>query len=155
MRTRRATRLDANAVAACLLAAFEPYRARYSPEAFNDTVPAVAGVERRIAEMAVFVAVADSGDVVGTISYSLANSREAHIRGMAVLPSWHGRGVAQRLLAAVESELRIRKCSRITLDTTEPLKRATRFYERNGFAASGRVTDFFGMPLFEYVKLLA
>lgn len=29
-----------------------------------------------------------------------------------------------------------------------------RFYEKHGFAASGRVADFFGMPLFEYTKFL-
>ena len=40
------------------------------------------------------------------------------------------------------------------LDTTEPLQRAVRFYLRHGFRASGRVTDFFGMPLFEYLKIL-
>ena len=39
-------------------------------------------------------------------------------------------------------------------DTTEPLRPAVRFYERNGYRASGRVTDFFGMPIFEYVKRL-
>jgi hypothetical protein len=43
-------------------------------------------------------------------------------------------------------------CARLTLDTTEPLKRATRFYERNDFRPSGVVSDFFGMPLFEYIK---
>ena len=35
-----------------------------------------------------------------------------------------------------------------------PLQRAIRFYERNGYRPSGRVADFFGMPLFEYVKPL-
>jgi len=30
-----------------------------------------------------------------------------------------------------------------------------RFYEKNGFRRSGKVTDFYGMPLFEYVKTLA
>jgi hypothetical protein len=29
-----------------------------------------------------------------------------------------------------------------------------RFYEREGYRRSGTVTDFFGMPLFEYVKIL-
>ena len=45
--------------------------------------------------------------------------------------------------------------ARVSLDTTEPLRRAVRFYERHGFRPSGRVSDFFGMPLFEYVKELA
>jgi hypothetical protein len=29
-----------------------------------------------------------------------------------------------------------------------------RFYEKNGFAATGQTGDFFGMPLYEYVKQL-
>ena len=44
--------------------------------------------------------------------------------------------------------------SRITLDTTEPLQRAVRFYEKHGYVASRRTTDFFGMALHEYVKEL-
>ncbi len=73
---------------------------------------------------------------------------------MAVLPEWQGRGVAEQLLRAVEDHLRSRGCSRITLDTTEPLKRAALFYEKHGYGRSSKVTDFFGMPLFEYVKEL-
>ena len=45
-------------------------------------------------------------------------------------------------------------CKRISLDTTQPLKRAIQFYLQNGYLPSGKVTDFFGMPLFEYVKIL-
>jgi GNAT superfamily N-acetyltransferase len=74
---------------------------------------------------------------------------------MAVRPAWHGRGVATLLLASVESELRDRRCSRITLDTTAPLQRAMLFYEKHGFSKSGRVADFFGMELSEYVKMLS
>ena len=29
-----------------------------------------------------------------------------------------------------------------------------RFYERNGYRASGKVGDHFGMPLYEYVKAI-
>jgi putative acetyltransferase len=73
---------------------------------------------------------------------------------MAVLPEWQGSGVARALLHAAETELRKNQCERVTLDTTEPLQRAVRFYEKHGFRPSGRVSDFFGMPLYEYVKLL-
>jgi GNAT superfamily N-acetyltransferase len=75
-----------------------------------------------------------------------------HLRGMAVLPEWHGRGIAEELLQCAEAELDDRGCSQVSLDTTEPLQRAMRFYERHGYLASGRTTDFFGMPLHEYVK---
>jgi ribosomal protein S18 acetylase RimI-like enzyme len=79
---------------------------------------------------------------------------EGHIRGMAVLPEWQGRSVAEKLLHQAEAELSRENCSRITLDTTEPLERAMKFYERNGFQRSGQIGDFFGMPLIEYVKSL-
>jgi len=31
---------------------------------------------------------------------------------------------------------------------------AIRFYEKHGFRSSGKVSDFFGMPLYEYIKEL-
>lgn len=109
--------------------------------------------------MCLFVAVSESGEIVGTIGCQVVTSevgreKEGHIRGMAVLPGWQGSGVATQLLNAVESELRDQGCSRISLDTTQPLQQAMRFYEKNSFERSGRVTSFFGMPLFEYVKRL-
>jgi GNAT superfamily N-acetyltransferase len=73
---------------------------------------------------------------------------------MEVRPEWQGSGVAQQLLASAEAELRSAGCKVITLDTTEPLQRATRFYQRNGFRPSGKVSSFFGMPLIEYMKSL-
>ena len=151
---RRATVADANGIVACLERAFEPYRTQYSTEGYRDTVPGIDGVERRLRSMALFVAIAPDGSIAGTISSDVSQPEEGHLRGMAVLPEWQGHGVASKLLAAAEDDLRARACARVTLDTTEPLARAIRFYEREGYRASGRVGDFFGMPLFEYVKRL-
>jgi GNAT superfamily N-acetyltransferase len=105
--------------------------------------------------MSVFVAVAAGGQIVGTIGCQALSSEEGHLRGMAVRPESQGQSVSTQLLNAAESELRKKKCARITLDTTEPLERAMHFYEKNGYQRSGKVTDFFGMPLFEYAKILA
>jgi len=102
--------------------------------------------------MCVFVAVSE-GNVVGTVACA-ACGEEGHLRGMAVLPDWQGSGVASALLQAAEAEIRNQRCKRVTLDTTEPLARAMRFYARHGFTRSGRVSDFFGMPLHEWVKFL-
>ena len=78
--------------------------------------------------MHVLVATAD-GNVVGTISGS-CHAEEGHLRGMAVLPAWHGLGVAAKLLAGIEALLRGYGCKRITLDTTLPLVPAsTPLYE--------------------------
>jgi ribosomal protein S18 acetylase RimI-like enzyme len=74
---------------------------------------------------------------------------------MAVLPEWQGSLVASQLLTRGEQELRAAGCSIITLDTTAPLQRAIRFYEKHGFHRTARVNDFFGMPLFEYQKTIS
>lgn len=104
--------------------------------------------------MSLFVAVNEDGEVVGTIGCASLVNHEGHLRGMAVLPDRQGSGLAGQLLERAESELRDLGCTRVTLDTTEPLKRAVRFYERHGYRATGRVTNFFGMPLYEYAKEL-
>jgi GNAT superfamily N-acetyltransferase len=152
---RRAGDSDGAGILECLRSSFEPYRGSYTPEGFADTVLSPETIGQRLSEMSVFVAVAGAGEIIGTIGCAIARDGEGHIRGMAVLPSWQGRGAASELLRAAEAELRERGCARVSLDTTAPLKRAARFYEKNGYRASGRVADFFGMPLFEYVKHLS
>jgi ribosomal protein S18 acetylase RimI-like enzyme len=104
--------------------------------------------------MTVYVGVAGTREIVGTVACAVGGI-EGHVRGMAVHPAWQGHGIADQLLDTVESELFAAGCRRVTLDTTEPLQRAARFYRRHSFVPSGRVTDFFGMPLYEYVKALA
>ena len=151
---RKAIATDASAILVCLRIAFEPYRAQYTPEAFSDTVLTPQTIHDRLRQMSVFVAVTAANQIVGTIACSVINASEGHLRGMAVLPEWHGRGLAENLLRSAEREVAARGCSRITLDTTAPLQPAMRFYEKHGYVASGRATDFFGMPLREYVKKL-
>ena len=143
---------DAGGILKCLAAAFEPYRAEYSPAAFADTVLDEETVYVRFLQMRVLVATA-SGNVVGTIS-GVCHGGEGHLRGMAVLPEWRCRGIGAKLLAAIETYLRARGCKRITLDTTLPLHAAMKFYEKNGYRRSANITDFFGMPLLEYIKQL-
>jgi ribosomal protein S18 acetylase RimI-like enzyme len=149
----RATSNDSAGILDCLSAAFEPYRDKYTPGAYLNTVLTAGTVRKRMDEMAVFVA-KYSDVVVGTIACQAVGNGEGHLRGMAVLPKGRGAGVAQRLLEAAEEELRQMRCTMVTLDTTEPLKRAIRFYEKNGYRPTGKVQDFFGMALYEYSKSL-
>lgn len=149
---RKADMEDVAAIVDCLGRAFAEYESAYTPGAFADTVPDANGIRRRLKEMCLLVAVS-ANKVVGTIGYTV-NGTEGHLRGMAVFPQWRGRGAASALLRNVENELRARGCTVVTLDTTEPLERAIRFYEKNGFVASGKVLNFFGMQLHEYSKLL-
>jgi len=143
---------DVSGILGCLSAAFAEYRDNYTPGAFADTVLTTETIAKRLQEMTMFVAIEKSGEIVGTIACSVVGPQEGHIRGMAVLPASQGTGVAARLLLCAESHFRETNCKRITLDTTAPLRRAIRLYERFGFCPSGKIQDFFGMPLIEYVK---
>ena len=144
---------DGEGILRCLGAAFEPYRTRYTPAAYEDTVMNTDTVRARIETMIVLVAQNEAGLIIGTIGGAVRGA-EGHIRGMAVTPSAQGRGVADQLLERIENELSGEGGSRVTLDTTAPLGRAIRFYERHGYARSGAVSDFFGMALYEYQKVM-
>jgi GNAT superfamily N-acetyltransferase len=151
---RKATSADAEGILRCLRAAFEPYRESYTPDAYRDTVLTSESLDERFASMSVLVAVTPEGTIVGTVAHHGIGIDEGHLRGMAVLPDHAGTGVAEQLLMRAERELGDLRCLRVSLDTTEPLRRAVRFYEKHGYRFSGRVTAFFGMPVFEYAKAL-
>jgi len=152
---RRATRGDAEGLLRCLHAAFEPYRPSYTPAAFEDTVLTLETLLNRLHDMAVFVAVANNKQIVGTIACKAISREEGHLRGMAVALPWRGRGIAEQLLKRSERELQMSGCVRVSLDTTEPLRRAIRFYEKHGYRPSGKIAAFFGMRLHEYVRQLS
>ena len=151
---RPATSADCSGILNCLATAFAGYRDRYTPDAFLDTVLTEQTIRKRMREMTVFVAEDGSQQVCGTIACSVLNHGEGHLRGMAVKPDWQGSSVATQLLERAEQGLRASGCSFVTLDTTEPLDRAMRFYEKSGYRRTGRITRFFGMRLIEYRKLL-
>jgi len=151
---RRANAADSPGILECFQEAFAAYRSVYTPGAYRDTVVGPEELENRIATMCVFVATDLSGEVAGTVACYVIAPDEGHIRGMAVRPAWHGADVAEKLIGSVENELLQRGCTRISLDATLPLQRAMRFYEKQGFRRSGRIGDFFGMELVEYVKIL-
>lgn len=143
---------DAEAILACLASAFGAYRSQYTQEAYADTVLNSHSLQVRLTEMSVLAALCRN-QIVGTIAFA-AKRNDGHLRGMAVRPEWQGTGVASILLDTAVKALRELDCQFVTLDTTEVLERAIRFYRRAGFMPSGKVVDFFGMPLYEYIKRL-
>ena len=151
---RKATHDDIPAILACLRLAFEDYLESYTQGAFLDTVLTPETLQGRLETMSVFVAVDCTNEIAGTISCKVIDAEEGHLRGMAMLPALRGTGIAGQLLRHAESELLRRNCKRITLDTTEPLQRAMRFYEKHGYHRSGKISNSFGMPLIEYEKVL-
>lgn len=148
---RQAVLQDSDQILACLQAAFAPYKHLYTAAAFADTVLDSLAIKTRMQRMHVLAATLQD-QIIGTVSGARCGNGEGHLRGMAVLPEYQSSGVAQDLLAAIEHWLKENGCNRVTLDTTLPLDRAMKFYEKNGYERSGRTTDFFGMTLIEYAK---
>ncbi len=138
----------------CLRKAFQPYEDQYTPGAYRHTVLTKESIQQRLATMSIIVAADQDGNIVGTIGCHRLSSEEGHLRGMAVQSDWQGSGVAGRLLAAAEDELGMLGCRKVTLGMTEPLQRAIKFYEHNGYRRTGEVSNFFGMQLHKYEKLL-
>lgn len=151
---RAATRADVPGIVACLADAFVPYRNEYTDGAWRDTVVTEETMAGRLETMSVVVALDPHGTVVGTIGYRVLPGGEGHLRGMAVRPPWHGRGVAESLLDWAEAALSAEGCTKVTLNTTLPLVRALRFWEKHGYGPAGRVSDFHGMEITEMVKHL-
>jgi GNAT superfamily N-acetyltransferase len=151
---RRATGEESAEILECLASAFAPFRESYTPDGFLDTVLSPDTLAQRLKDMDVFVALRADGGIIGTISCKVEHTGDGHLRGMAVRPQWQGSSLAAELLARAENELRNAGCSTLTLGTTQPLRRAVRFYEKHGFQPTGRVGNFFGMPLCEYRKHL-
>lgn len=71
-----------------------------------------------------------------------------------VRPHWQGRGVAVMLLCGAVTEARMRGFSRLSLWTPRDHRRARAFYEREGWAPTGRESDgrVLGLETVEYAR---
>ena len=148
---RHARDADIPGILHCLQSAFAPFAQEYTEAAMRDTVLDSASLRSRMTHMSVFVAELNKG-IVGTIAAAPLDDEHGHLRGMAVLPSFEHAGVGRRLVHRALDDLTVSGCRQATLGTTAVLVRAAKFYESAGFARTGRVSDFFGMPLYEYAR---
>ena len=150
---RRAVASDAPAIASVLLESFREFQPLYTGEAFRATTASSEQVGIRMAEGPVWVAL-DGDDVVGTVS-AAPRGDAFYVRGMAVLPSARGKGVARLLLAQVEQAATAGAHAHLLLSTTPFLTAAIRVYEQAGFRFCDEgPRDLFGTPLRTMVKQL-
>jgi len=155
VRIRIATEADVPEIVHCLHSAFAPYRRAYTPKACTATVLTQPMARRRLRSMTVWVAVGGDGRVVGTIAAKATGRHHGHLRGMAVLPGFQGKGIASALLASAIAHARKQGQRNVTLETTEPLERATLFYLRHGFRRTGRTRRWGGMRLVGFERTIA
>jgi GNAT superfamily N-acetyltransferase len=153
VKIRMAVPADATQIAAVLLESFAEYENLYSPEGFAATTPACGSILNRMKEGPVWIAWLDHS-AVGTASVA-DRGDDLYLRGMAVLPTARGRGIASLLLRQVEDYASAHGYRRLILSTTPFLHEAIRLYERFGFSRSREgPQQLSGTPLFTMVKSL-
>ena len=80
-----ASHSDAEGILECLRRAFAPYEQLYTPAGFRDTILTAETIQHRLKTMAVFVAVSESGEIVGTIGCNVvAQSPDITVSSRAV-----------------------------------------------------------------------
>ena len=93
---------------------------------------------------AIFVATAGESSVGVVAGLPRESAGERGLGAMWVAPSWRGRGVAAALTDAVIAWARSEGCVRIGLWVCADSPRARRFYQRQGFRATGQIRPFPG-----------
>jgi GNAT superfamily N-acetyltransferase len=89
---------------------------------------------------------------LGTVAAVVKGTR-LYMRGMAVLPSMRGLGIAARLLEVVVQRARREECGSVFLSTTPFLSGAIRLYEEAGFRRTDEgPSELGGTPLFTMEK---
>lgn len=88
-----------------------------------------------------WVAVTPTDEVIGTVGIKEMNDTTAKLKRMFVSPEFRGTGIGQKLLdvaiqSAQKSGFRI-----LELNTHLNMKRAHRFYEKNGFVKTNTPSD--------------
>jgi GNAT superfamily N-acetyltransferase len=159
---REAEPTDAEALAANVHEGFESYRA-FAPRDW--TPPSLAGelalLQQGLASDDVWCLLAEAGgELAGHVAIRAAESaprgaREpgvAHLWQLFLRPAWHGSGLALELHDAAVREAGKRGFKMMRLYAAAGQARARRFYEREGWVASGPPTDLpgFRMPVVEY-----
>ena len=71
---------------------------------------------------------------------------EGEILNVAVAPSHRRKGVGSKLLAEVMEEAKANRVQRVYLEVRESNGGAITFYEKHGFAKSGRRTSYYHNP---------
>ncbi len=141
---RAAVLADAAALAATIAAAFEQYRGRLIPEsaAFNETGDAIAreladGTDAIIAEL--------DQQPVGCVLITPVDG-DLYFGRLAVIPTARGRGIARRLVHAVEAEAVRRGLAGVRLGVRVVLTENQRFFSGLGYVETARESH----PGFDY-----
>jgi ribosomal protein S18 acetylase RimI-like enzyme len=133
---RTAVAGDAVSLAATIAAAFEQYRGRLTPEsgAFRETAD---GISRELADGAGAIVAEQDGEALGCVMIRPVEG-DLYFGRLAVVPSARGRGIARRLVAAVEAEAVRRGLAGVRLGVRIALTENQRLFTALGYVETSR-----------------
>ncbi len=149
---RLAERQDAAAISDVIFAAFSCLREHYTPEAFAVVASTPDEISSRFDQGPQWVASADD-EIVGSVSVTVDDG-DLYVRSMAVAPHAQGRGIAHKLLDAIDEYAAGTQFDRIFLYTTYFTPGAKELYEKHGYTwvRDTPAEEWYGVPGLEMEK---
>jgi predicted N-acetyltransferase YhbS len=141
---RSAVAGDAGTIAATIAAAFEQYRGRLIPEsgAFRESADTIA---RELADGTGAIIAERAGETLGCVMTKPVDC-DLYFGRLAVVPSARGRGIARRLVEAVEAEAARRGMAGVRLGVRVALIENQRLFTALGYVETSREAH----PGFDY-----
>ncbi len=136
-RLRRAGQADAAAILAVLRAAFSEHEGRLAPPS-GALSESVATIERRLETETCLVAERD-GRLVAAVFYK-DHGDHLYFGRLSVRPEWRGRGLARRMIAAIEAAGRAAGIDRVALNVRIALPGNIAFFVWLGYREVARET---------------
>ncbi len=145
---------DAEAITACVHAAYEPYleRMNRAPAPMLDDYPGL--IDRGVVHVA-----ERAGELVGLIVL-WAEADHLYVDNIAVAPAAQGEGVGATLLALADAAARAADRGEIRLYTNEVMTENLAYYPKVGFTETHRAMDngyhrvYFSRPVAPHAPLL-
>jgi predicted N-acetyltransferase YhbS len=133
---RTAVAGDAAPLAATIAAAFEQYRGQLIPEsgAFRETAEAIS---RELADGSDAIIAEQNGETLGCVMITPVQD-DLYFGRLAVVPSARGRGIARRLVEAVEAEAARRELTAVRLSVRIVLAENQRLFTALGYVETSR-----------------
>lgn len=135
---------DLAEIVALIHRAFEQYRGKLEPES-GALTESVESLRKRLEKNRLFLA-EDDGRISGAV-FATQKGDAVYLDRLAVDPEVRCRGIARRLIEAVEAHARSTGAARITLGVRLALQHNIDYFRRWGFVETGRQThDGFDAP---------
>ncbi len=144
---------DSKFITQILNAAFQEFKSRYTPKAFEATVISPEAIKERMKDGLVWI-VTINNEPLGTVSAKIKKD-SCYIQSMAVAPKGRGKKIGYLLLQPLEAYAKKNNCKELLLSTTPFLKKAIHLYEKFGFQIINNPPyHLHKTPLFTMKKLL-